>query len=500
MLKFIAKRGTRVAGTRRAFSAAAASAGDTKYDVCVVGGGPGGYVAAIKSAQLGLKTVCVESRGALGGTCLNVGCIPSKALLHSSHLYEEAKKEFAQHGIVGGDKVSIDLEQMMKSKDETVAGLTNGIENALFKKYGVDYVQGHGKIVGANDINVQLNNGEGTQAIQAENIVIATGSVPSELPPVPVDNEGGKVVDSTGALQIKEIPKEMAVIGGGVIGLEMGSVWRRLGTKVTVIEFLDRIIPGTDEEITKKFQQILKKQGLKFKLKTKCVSSEVLPNGKVQLSMEPSKGGDVKTQDFDVVLVSTGRRPFTDGLGLEEMGIAMDKMGRVVVDEQFRTNIPSIRAIGDVIDGPMLAHKAEEEGVAAIEMIKGLAGHVNYGCIPGVIYTYPELATVGRSEEELKEAGIKYNKGVFPMQANSRARAVHQADGLVKILSDKTTDEILGVHVVASNAGEMVMEGVIGMEYNASSEDLARVCHAHPSLSEAMKEAMMATYDKPIHI
>lgn len=377
--------------------------------------------------------------------------------------------------------------------------MTKGIENALFKKYGVDYVKGHGKIVGATEVSAELIDG-GSQTIQAENIVIATGSVPSELPPVPVDNEGGKVVDSTGALNISEIPKKMAVIGGGVIGLEMGSVWRRLGTEVTVIEFLDKIIPGTDTEITKKFQTSLKKQGMKFKLKTKCVSSEVLKNGKVKITTEPSAGGEAKSQNFDVVLVSTGRRPFTDGLGLEEMGIAMDKMGRVVVDEHFRTNVPSIRAIGDVIEGPMLAHKAEEEGVAAIENIAGLGGHVNYDAIPGVIYTFPELATVGKTEEELKEEGVKFNKGVFPMQANSRARTVHQADGVVKILADKETDQILGVHIVGANAGEMIMEGVIGIEYGASSEDLARTCHAHPTLSEAFKEAAMATYDKPIHM
>ena len=469
-----------------------------EYDVCVIGGGPGGYVSAIKAAQLGLKTVCVESRGTLGGTCLNVGCIPSKALLHSSHLYEEALHDFKQHGIIV-DNVSVDMEQMQKSKNEAITGLTQGIEKALFKKYGVEYVKGKGKITGANQVSTELNEG-GNQTIEAKNILIATGSEPTPLPPVPVDNEGQKIVDSTGALELKEIPKKMAVVGGGVIGLEMGSVWRRLGTEVHVIEFLDNIIPGTDLEITKTFLRTLKKQGMKFKLKTKVTKSEVLTDDAgVKLTTEASAGGKEKEEVYDVVLVSTGRRPFTEGLGLESMGIEMDRLGRVVTDEHFKTNIPSIYAIGDVIDGPMLAHKAEEEGIAAIEHIAGLGGHINYETIPGVIYTYPEVATVGKTEENLKEEGVEYNKGVFPFQANSRARTVHQADGMVKILSEKETDRIVGVHIVASNAGEMIAEGVLGMEYGASSEDIARTCHAHPTLSEAFKEAAMATYDKPIH-
>ena len=332
-----------------------------EYDVCVIGGGPGGYVSAIKAAQLGLKTVCVESRGTLGGTCLNVGCIPSKALLHSSHLYEEALHDFKQHGIIV-DNVSVDMEQMQKSKNEAISGLTQGIEKALFKKYGVDYVKGKGKITGATQVSAELLEG-GNQTIEAKNILIATGSEPTPLPPVPVDNDGQKIVDSTGALELKEIPKKMAVVGGGVIGLEMGSVWRRLGTEVHVIEFLDNIIPGTDLEITKAFLRTLKKQGMKFKLKTKVTKSEVLADdGGVKLTTEPSKGGDEKEETYDVVLVSTGRRPYTEGLGLESMGIEMDRLGRVVTDEHFQTNIPSIYAIGDVIDGPMLAHKAEEEG------------------------------------------------------------------------------------------------------------------------------------------
>jgi dihydrolipoamide dehydrogenase len=481
--------------TSRAFSSSTTALAD--YDVCIIGGGPGGYVSAIKASQLGFKTVCIESRGALGGTCLNVGCIPSKALLHSSHLYEEAVHEFESHGIIV-DNVRVDLDKMQQSKNDAITGLTQGIEKALFKKYGVDYIQGHGKIIGATEISVALNDG-GNRTVSCDNMIIASGSEPTPLPPVPVDNEGLKIVDSTGALNINKIPEKMAVIGGGVIGLEMGSVWRRLGTEVTVIEFLDAIIPGTDKEIVKTFQRSLKKQGMKFKLKTKVTASELLENDKVKLTMEPSKGGDPKEEEYDVVLVSTGRRPFTEGLGLEEMGIEMDKMGRVVVDEHFRTNIPSIFAIGDVIDGPMLAHKAEEEGIAAVEFLKGMGGHVNYDAIPGVIYTFPEVATVGKTEEQLKEDGTPYNKGTFPMQANSRARTVKQADGIVKILSHKETDQVLGVHIVGSNAGEMIMEGVIAVEYGASSEDIARTCHAHPTLSEAFKEAAMATYDKPIH-
>ena len=403
MLSKVISRATPKVSLRAAFSSTGSTFSD--YEVCIIGGGPGGYVSAIKAAQLGFKTVCIESRGALGGTCLNVGCIPSKALLHSSHLYEEAVHEFESHGIIV-DNVRVDLEKMQASKQESIDGLTQGIEKALFKKYGVEYIQGHGKIIGATEISVALNEG-GNQTISSDNIIIASGSEPTPLPPVPVDNQGLKVVDSTGALNIDKIPEKMAVIGGGVIGLEMGSVWRRLGSEVTVIEFLDAIIPGTDKEIVKTFHRCLKKQGMKFKMKTKVTGSEVLDNGagRVKLTMEPSKGGDSKEEEFDVVLVSTGRRPFTEGMGLEEMGIEMDKMGRVVVDDHFRSNIPSIFAIGDVIDGPMLAHKAEEEGIAAVEFIKGLGGHVNYDAIPGVIYTFPEVATVGKTEEQLKEEG-----------------------------------------------------------------------------------------------
>jgi len=478
----------------RAFSNTTAL--NDQYDVVVVGGGPGGYVAAIKASQLGLKTACVEMRGRLGGTCLNVGCIPSKALLTSSHHYHDAKTHFAEHGIMV-DNVTMDISKMQETKNGSVESLTGGIEY-LFKKYGVDYFKGKGSLAGPNAVKVVTNEG-GDESLDTKNILIATGSEVTPLPPVPVDNARGKIVDSTGALDIAAVPESMAVIGGGVIGLEMGSVWSRLGTEVTVIEFMDRLLPSMDQETTKKFQQTLKKQGFKFQLKTKVMASEMTVDGKVKLTTEPSKGGDSKDQEFDIVLVATGRRPYTEGLGLEELGIQSDKLGRIQVDEHFRTAVPSIYAIGDCIDGPMLAHKAEEEGIAAVETIAGFAGHVNYDAIPGVIYTYPEVASVGKTEEELKEAGISYKKGNFPFSANSRARANLSTEGFVKILADAETDRILGAHIIGPNAGEMISEAVIAMEYGASSEDLARTCHAHPTLSEAFKEACMDTYDKPIH-
>lgn len=471
------------------------AAGETKYDVVVVGGGPGGYVAAIKAAQLGLKTACIESRGTLGGTCLNVGCIPSKALLHSSHMYEHALKDFSHHGIKV-DNVTVDITKMMENKAKAVSSLTGGIEY-LFKKNKVDYVKGWGKLSGPQSVSVSLNAG-GTQEIQAKNIILAVGSEVSPLPTCVVDNAGKKIVDSTGALDLTAIPKKLVVVGGGVIGLEMGSVWRRLGTEVTVVEFLDSITPGIDKETSTNFLKILKKQGMKFLLSTKVTGSEVTANG-VKLTLEPSAGGPSSTFEADVVLVSTGRRPFTKNIGLEALGIETDKIGRIKVDDHFKTAVPSIFAIGDAIDGPMLAHKAEEEGIACVENIAGFAGHVNYDVIPGVIYTSPEVATVGQTEEQLKKAGIQYNKGVFPFSANSRARATGDSEGMVKILADKVTDKILGMHIIGSNAGEMIGEGVLAMEYGASSEDIARTCHAHPTLSEALKEACMSTYDKAIH-
>lgn len=484
----VALRSAPLAG--RAFSSASSD-----YDLVVIGGGPGGYVAAIKAAQLGLKTACIESRGSLGGTCLNVGCIPSKALLHSTHLYHSAQHDFKKYGIEVSD-VKMNFDGMMKSKEKAVKTLTGGIEQ-LFKKNKVTYIKGHGKIVAKNEVSVTASDNS-NQTVSVKNILIATGSEVSPLPPCPVDNDAGKIVDSTGALVLKKVPEHLVVVGAGVIGLELGSVYKRLGAKVTVVEFLDRVCPGLDLELGKEFTKLLKKQGMNFEFSTKVTASQV--NGdKVTLTTEASAGGNAKQIEADAVLVATGRRPYTGGLGLEQMGIQTDKFGRIEVDDHFRTQIPNIFAIGDVIAGPMLAHKAEEEGIACVENIAGKHGHVNYNAIPGVIYTFPEVASVGKTEEQLKEEGVAYNVGKFPMLANSRARAVNEADGLVKVIADKTTDRILGVHIIASNAGEMISEGVLGMEYGAASEDIARTCHAHPTLSEAFKEACAAAYDKPIN-
>lgn len=431
-------------------------------------------------------------RGRLGGTCLNVGCIPSKALLTSSHHYHDAVHEFSNHGVVV-DNVRVDLDQMQLKKNETVESLTGGIEY-LMKKNKVDYLIGKGTLTSATTIQVQGN--ENSQTIQAKNIVLATGSEVTPLPPVPVDQN--RIVDSTGALALSHIPKTMAVIGGGVIGLEMGSVWSRLGSDVTVIEYTPNLCPTMDREVTKKMQQMFKKQGLKFQMKTGVTASKVVDDG-VVLTTEPAGGGDATETTYDTVLVATGRRPYTDGLGLETAGLVTDDRGRIPVDGHLRTAVPHIFAIGDCINGPMLAHKAEEEGIAAVETIAGKAGHVNYDAIPGVIYTFPEIASVGKTEEELKEAGVAYKKGNFPFSANSRAKANATTDGFVKILADATTDRLLGAHIIGPNAGEMIAEAVIALEYGASSEDLARTCHAHPTLSEAFKEACMGTYDQPIH-
>jgi len=384
---------------------------------------------------------------------------------------------------------------MQANKAKSVDGLTGGIE-FLFKKYQVDYVKGFGKVGGPNTVNVTLNEG-GEQALTSKNIMMAVGSEVTPLPTCPVDNAGGKIVDSTGALEINQVPPRMAVIGGGVIGLEMGSVWNRLGSQVTVIEFLDRIVPSLDAEVSKKFQSILKKQKMKFKMGTKVMGAEVKGDS-VTLKLENKKGKESE-EEFDVVLVAIGRRPFTKNLGLEELGIQLDQAGRIEVNDHFQTAVPSIYAIGDAIAGPMLAHKAEEEGIACVENLAGGVGHVDYNCIPGVIYTHPEVANVGKTEEELKEAGVEYRSGTFPFSANSRARSTGDSEGFVKILADKKTDKILGGHIIGSNAGEMIAEVVLAMEYGASSEDIARTCHAHPTLSEALKEACMATYDKPIH-
>jgi dihydrolipoamide dehydrogenase len=466
----------------------------SQFDLVVIGGGPGGYVAAIKASQLGLKVACVEKRGTLGGTCLNVGCIPSKALLNSSHKYEDANKHFADIGIkVKG--LEVDVKQVLASKSKIVTDLTKGIEG-LFKKNKITYLIGTGEIAKAGEVTVTDTKGK-KETIKTKNILIATGSEVTPLPNVEIDEK--QIVSSTGALELKEIPKKLAVIGGGVIGLELGSVWSRFGAEVTVIEFADKIIPTMDADVSKNFKKILEKQGFKFKLSSKVTGATKSKSG-VKLTVEPAQGGESETIDADVVLVAIGRRPYSNGLGLDKAGVKLDDRGRIAVDGKFETNVKGIFAIGDVIAGPMLAHKAEEDGVAAVEFMAGQHGHVNYDLVPGVIYTHPEVATVGKTEEELKAAGVAYNTGKFPFLANSRARANNDTDGFVKILSCKKTDHILGAHIIGPQAGELIGELVLAMEYTASSEDVARTCHAHPSLSEAIKEAAMATYDKPIHM
>ena len=481
----------------RGFAAAAAAAGDEAQDLVVIGGGPGGYVAAIKAAQLGMKVTCVEKRGTLGGTCLNVGCIPSKALLHSSHMYHEAKHSFAAHG-VKMDNLQIDVAAMMAGKDKSVKGLTTGIEG-LFKKNGVTYVKGWGKVTKPGEVHVDLNDGAGTATLATKNILIATGSDVAKLPGVEVDEK--TIVSSTGALTLSKVPGEMVVIGGGYIGLEMGSVWSRLGAKVTVVEFLDRIVPTMDGEVRKSFQRSLSKQGFKFKLKTAVKSAEIQADGKVKLTMAPAEGGDVSEMVVDTVLVSTGRTPYTEGLGLAELGVEMDKRGVIQIkqDGSFETNVPGIYAIGDVVPGPMLAHKAEEEGIACVERMATGHGHINYGVIPSICYTHPEVASVGMTEEECIAKGHTIKKGSFPFMANSRARTNDDAEGMVKFITDAETDKILGAHIMGPSAGEMIHEAALAMEYGASAEDIARTCHGHPTLSEAVKEAAMAAYSKPIH-
>ncbi len=464
------------------------------YDLVVIGGGPGGYVAAIRAAQLGLKTACVEKRGALGGTCLNVGCIPSKALLQSSELYEEARHGLAGHGI-RLDKVALDLAAMMARKDKVVDDLTKGIEH-LFKKNKIAYLKGTARLAGEGKIAVGGEGGD-EQVITARNTIIATGSDHAALPGVAIDEK--RIVSSTGALALAKVPKTMVVIGAGYIGLEMGSVWRRLGTEVTVVEFLDRITPGMDGEIAKQFQRLLARQGFAFRLGCKVTAAKASKSG-VSLSLEKVAGGEPESLKAEVVLVSVGRRPYTEGLGLDAAGVQIDSHGRVVVDEHFRTNVAGVYAIGDVIRGPMLAHKAEDEGMACAEIIAGHAGHVNYEAIPAVVYTAPEVAAVGRTEDELKEGGVAYKVGKFPFRANSRARVTDQVDGMVKILSDAASDKVLGVHILGPDAGTMIHEAVMAMEFGGSAEDIARSCHAHPTLSEAVKEAALAVDGRPIHI
>ncbi|KAF8940333.1 dihydrolipoyl dehydrogenase [Dissophora ornata] len=470
------------------------STANEELDLLVIGGGPGGYVAAIKAAQLGLKTACVEKRGALGGTCLNVGCIPSKAMLNNSHIYHQTQHDLKTRGIDVGS-VSLNLPVMLKAKHTAVTGLTKGIEG-LFKKNKVAYHKGTGKFLNSNEVEVTGLDGN-VSTLKAKNILIATGSVPSGFPGIEIDEK--QIVTSTGALDLQEVPKKMVVIGAGVIGLELGSVWQRLGAEVTVVEYLSAIGAGMDSDMAKAFHRTLSKQGFKFKLSTKVVGTEKLADGRVGVKVEAAKGGDAETLEADVVLVSIGRKPYTEGLGLENVGIQVDERGRIPIDSEFRTSVPNIRCIGDVTYGAMLAHKAEEEGIAAVEYINGGHGHVNYDVIPSVIYTHPEVAWCGKSEDDVKKSGTPYKIGTFPFAANSRARTNADSEGSIKMIADKETDRILGIHIIGPNAGEMIAEGVLAMEYGASSEDIARTCHAHPTLAEAFKEAAMATNDKPIH-
>lgn len=462
---------------------------ETTYDVIVIGAGPGGYVAAIRAAQLGLKTACVEKREALGGTCLNVGCIPSKALLHASEKYHEAHGLLAQMG-VKTKGVELDLKTMMGHKDKVVSANTQGIE-FLFKKNKIDWLKGAGKITAPGKISVEGKN------YAARHIIIATGSDVVSLPGITIDEK--QIVSSTGALVLDKVPETMVVIGGGVIGLELGSVWARLGAKVTVIEYLDRILPGMDGELSKEAQKILAKQGLDFKLSTKVTSAKVGKKG-VDLTLEPAKGGAADNLNADIVLVAVGRKPYTDGLGLQEAGVEMDERGRVKTNDHFETNVKGIYAIGDVIAGPMLAHKAEDEGMILAEMIAGQTGHIDYNLIPGVVYTWPEVAAIGQTEEQLKESGIAYKVGKFPFMANGRARAMGATEGFVKILADAKTDRVLGCHIIGPEAGTLIAEVGIAMEFGASAEDIARTCHAHPTLQEVTKEAALAVAGRPIHI
>ncbi len=461
------------------------------FDLVIIGGGPGGYICAIRAAQLGMRVACVEKRGALGGTCLNVGCIPSKALLHASELFAHSAG-LASFGVKTG-KVSLDLPAMMGHKDKTVSELTKGIE-FLFKKNKVTYFAGTAKLAGQSQVEVRLNEG-GAQVLSATHIVIATGSAPASLPGIAIDED--RIVSSTGALALKAVPKHLLVVGGGVIGLELGSVWARLGAQVTVVEFLDHIVPGADRDVGKNFQRMLKKQGMEFKLSTKVTAIEKSAKG-LKISIEPAAGGTSEILDADVALIAIGRKPYTDDLGLEATGVATDR-GMIVTDPHYRTNVEGIYAIGDVIKGPMLAHKAEDEGVALAELLAGKAGHVNYAVIPSVIYTAPEVAWVGKTEEQLKADGIAYKAGKFPFAANARAKVAGDTEGFVKVLADAATDRVLGVHMIGPDAGNMIGEAALAMEFGASSEDIARTCHAHPTLSESLKEAALAVDNRTLN-
>jgi dihydrolipoamide dehydrogenase len=461
-----------------------------RYDIVVIGAGPGGYVAAIRAAQLGMRTACIESRGALGGTCLNIGCIPSKALLQSSEKFVEARHALAEHGIRVGE-VGLDLPAMMARKDKVIGNLTRGVE-FLFRKNKVDWLKGKARISAPG--RVAFDNG---QEIETAAIVIATGSESIPLPGIAIDER--RIVSSTGALALDEVPRRLAVIGGGYIGLELGSVWARLGAEVTIVEYLDRILPGMDRELGPAMQRILARSGMAFRLGTRVVSGET-GNEAVTLKLEPAAGGERESLAADIVLVAIGRRPFTEGLGLDEIGVARDRAGRVEVNEDFATNIPGIYAIGDVIRGPMLAHKAEEEGIAVVERLAGQKTQVEYDAIPSVVYTWPEAAAVGKTEDELKAAGIEYRIGKFPFTANARARMNADTEGFVKVLADAATDRVLGVHIIGPDAGTMIAEAALAIEFGASAEDIARTCHAHPTLPEALKEAALAVEGRSIHI
>ncbi|MGB2491349.1 MAG: dihydrolipoyl dehydrogenase [Candidatus Puniceispirillum sp.] len=467
---------------------------DSNFDLIVIGAGPGGYVASIRAAQLGMNVACIDRRETLGGTCLNVGCIPSKALLNASEHYANAAGDgLANLGIKTG-AVKLDLAQMMASKDSIVGNLTSGID-FLFKKNKVTRLHGTARIDGAGSVTITEGNDKGSY--KAENILIASGSHPSSLPGIDIDEK--RIVSSTGALALGKVPKKLIVIGAGYIGLELGTVWARLGAEVEVIEFLPRILPGMDSEIAKKFMTIAKKQGLSFKLKTAVKSAKAGKDG-VTLTVEPADGGDAETIKADIALVSVGRHPAVDGLGLDKIKLAISERGRIKVDARFETNIEGIFAIGDVIDGPMLAHKAEEDGVAAVEMMAGKAGHVDYELVPGIVYTAPEIATLGKSEDALKEAGIAYKAGSFPFSANSRARAQGHSEGFVKILADAETDRVLGCHIIAHEAGTLIHEIAAVMAFGGSAEDIARTCHGHPTMNEAVKEAALAVDGRAIHM
>lgn len=465
------------------------------YDLVVIGTGPGGYVCAIKAAQLGMKVAVVEKRKTHGGTCLNIGCIPSKALLHASEMFEEANHSFEALGIKTS-KPKVDWKAMLAHKDKVIDGNVTGIDY-LFKKNKVDVHTGTGRVLGAGRVEVKAEDGS-TSIVETKNIVIATGSDVMPLPGIEIDEK--TIVSSTGALALDKVPNRMTVVGAGVIGLELGSVYARLGAEVTVVEFMDKILGPMDADVSKQFLRMLKKQGLKFKLSSKVTA--VQKKGRaLEVTVEPAAGeAAAAALDADVVLVAIGRRPYTEGLGLAEAGVELDERGRVKTDNHYKTNVDGIFAIGDVIAGPMLAHKAEDEGVAVAEMLSGQAGHVNYDVIPGVVYTSPEVASVGKTEEELKAAGIKFKSGKFPFSANGRAKATLHTDGFVKVLADAETDRVLGVHIVGVGAGEMIHEACVLMEFGGSSEDLGRTCHAHPTMSEAVKEAAMATFAKPIHM